>query len=125
MVMGLLKIAGIAVGLILVLGVYILAFQPNYLPQAVAQYHEPTRENVDKITAWTSNTVSNIKDGQLKPLGQVVQTSELVGVDKDHTKTLPQKAFEYGRYQYCQQVIKEYDQAKAKNSSQSNSSSEK
>lgn len=123
--MPLLKIIGGVALLGLIISIYIVAFQPNYLPQALAQYHQPTRDNIDKISAWTGNTVSHIKETQLKPFGQVVQTSELVGIDKEYSKSLPQKAFEYGRYQYCQQVVSEYEKSQEKKSNNSESSSEK
>ncbi len=112
--MGILKIFGVVVVLSALVGVYVIAFQPNYLPQAVAQYHEPVRDNVDKGTSWMTHLVSNVKNSQIKPFGQVVSTSELVGVDEQYSKPLPQKAFEYGRYQYCQQVVKEYELAQEK-----------
>lgn len=106
------NIRGIIVAVIIVLGIltYTLAFQPNYLPQAVAKYHDPVRTYVDKGFSLTNQVVDNVKSSQLKPFGEVVHTSELVAVDEDKSKNLPQKAFEYGRYQYCQQVVREYEQ---------------
>ena len=97
-----------------IFGLYIIGFQPSYLPQALAQYHQPVRTNVDKSANWVTQLVNNIKSSQLKPFGEVVQTSEIVGVDTNTQKTLPQKALEYGRYQYCQQVVKEYEEAQSK-----------
>lgn len=98
--------------ILMVLIVYVIGFQPKYLPQALAEYHQPVRTHVDKGTNWLNQIVGNIKSSQIKPFGEVVQTSEIVSVDTQTEKTLPQKALEYGRYQYCLQVVKEYEATK-------------
>jgi len=46
-----------------------------------------------------------------KQAGSVAQefVEEVVKVDKDNEKNISEKAFEYGRYIYCQEVVKQYE----------------
>jgi len=38
----------------------------------------------------------------------------VVKVDENKDKNLSEKAFEYGRYIYCQEVVKQYDELEKK-----------
>jgi hypothetical protein len=49
---------------------------------------------------------------QAKDAGSVAQefVQEVVKVDENKDKNLSEKAFEYGRYIYCQEVVKQYEE---------------
>lgn len=51
-----------------------------------------------------------------KEAGGVAQdfVKEVVKVDENKDKNLSEKAFEYGRYIYCQEVVKQYDELEKK-----------
>lgn len=89
--------------------VYIVNFQAELLPPAVAGI----APSISAVTAGPiekfAEFVQSVKSQRLEPFGQVVQTSGLFKVDESQSKPIHQKAFEFTRYQYCQQVVREYE----------------
>ncbi len=68
------------------------------------------KEDLEKIGA---NGLSQIKilSQKAKESGELAKDfiEEVVKVDEDKDKNLSEKAFEYGRYIYCQEVVKQYE----------------
>jgi hypothetical protein len=97
-----------------------------YLPSQIAQLFSNDKSPTTTNTTDSTNTTSVRFDNQDaeqqlatltdrgqevsneigKVLGEYVQVNE-----KEEDKALHEKAFEYGQYLYCQQVIKEYETA--------------
>lgn len=55
--------------------------------------------------------------GKAKEAGTVAQSfvEEVVQEDKNDDKNISEKAFEYGKYIYCQEVVKQYEASKSAN----------
>lgn len=93
-------------------GLYVINQQPDLLPaplKPLAQFTPVISDAFAKVEQTTEGLVGRVKDNQLKPLGEQVQASKIFEVDESQSKPIHQKAFEYARYEYCQQVIREYE----------------
>ena len=122
----------IFVGL-LIFGAYKLAKAKNLLPSAV--FSKVGEIIPDKITLpWNKEKEIKIDDvkveqkdleklgadgltqiqilaGKAKEAGGVAQdfVEDVVKVDESSDKNISEKAFDYGRYIYCQEVVKQYE----------------
>ena len=69
-----------------------------------------SQEDVDKLG---ENGLSQIKilAEKAKDAGDVAQgfVEQAVKVDEDKDKNISEKAIEYGKYIYCQEVVKQYE----------------
>lgn len=78
-------------------------------------------EDLEKLGVEGISQIKILGD-RAKESGEKAQDffSEAIKVDEDSQESVSDKAFEYGRYIYCQQVVKEYE---AKEASPSTTSS--
>lgn len=93
-------------------GLYVINQQPDLLPgplKPLAQFTPIISETFAKAEKATEGIVGQVKENQLKPLGEQVQASKIFAVDESQDKPIHEKAFEYARYEYCQQVIRDYE----------------
>ena len=69
-----------------------------------------SQEDVDKIGEDGMSQIQ-ILGNKAKEAGSVAQdfVQEVVKVDESTDKNISEKAFEYGRYIYCQEVVKQYE----------------
>jgi hypothetical protein len=127
----------IALCLLLLAFVYYLAKSNHWLPETVFAQIEskiPTitlpwnkdaklelseinysQEDLEKLGADGLKQVKTLTD-KAKDVGEIAQdfVEEVVQVDaSDSSKNVSEKAFEYGRYIYCQEVVKQYEASKA------------
>lgn len=72
--------------------------------------------DLEKLGADGLMQVQTLAD-KAKDAGSVAQefVEEVVKVDENKDQNLSEKAFEYGRYIYCQEVVKQYDALEKKN----------
>jgi hypothetical protein len=119
--------------LLLIFGIYKFAKAKNWLPSQVFSKIEDvlpnkitlpwnkekeikldqikfSQEDVDKIGEDGMSQIQ-ILGNKAKEAGGVAQdfVQEVVKVDESTDKNISEKAFEYGRYIYCQEVVKQYE----------------
>lgn len=127
------RLITIVLGLLLIFGIYKFAKAKNWLPSHVFSQIEKiipekitlpwnkdkeirfdeikfSQEDVDKIGADGMSQIQ-ILGNKAKEAGEVAQdfVQEVVKVDENTDKNISEKAFEYGRYIYCQEVVKQYE----------------
>ena len=93
-------------------GLYVINQQPDLLPaplRPLAQFTPVVSDSISRASKTTEGIVGQVKENQLKPFGEQVQASKIFSVDETQSKPIHEKAFEYARYEYCQQVIKDYE----------------
>jgi len=76
-----------------------------------------SQEDLEKLGEDGLKQVQTLAD-KAKDVGAAAQNfvDEVVQVDaSDSSKNVSEKAFEYGRYIYCQEVVKQYEASKAAN----------
>lgn len=76
-----------------------------------------SQEYLEKLGEDGLKQVQTLAD-KAKDVGAAAQNfvEEVVQVDaSDSSKNVSEKAFEYGRYIYCQEVVKQYEASKAAN----------
>mgnify|MGYP001342180790 CR=1 FL=1 len=76
-----------------------------------------SQEDLEKLGEDGLKQVQTLAD-KAKDVGAAAQNfvEEVVQVDaSDSSKNVSEKAFEYGRYIYCQEVVKQYEASKAAN----------
>lgn len=119
--------------LLLIFGIYKFAKAKNWLPSHVFSKIENiipnkiilpwnkdqeikldkikfSQEDVDKI-GKDGLTQIQILGNKAKEAGTIAQdfVQEVVKVDENTDKNISEKAFDYGRYIYCQEVVKQYE----------------
>lgn len=92
---------------------YVVSFQKQLLPQALATYHPQIAETMSGILGSTTEKIAWIKEHQLQPFGQTLQDSRVLGVDTNAQKPVHERAFDFARYQYCKQVIKDWEEGQS------------
>lgn len=104
--MGILKYIVIGVIIAAIGGSYYLyTYKPELIPPVIAQ-HTPTFESK---ASELQTQIYDLKDNRIAPLGKSIDQSQIFQVDESNVKPMHQKAFEYGRYEYCKQVIRDYE----------------
>jgi len=127
------KLLVISVTLLILFAAYKLAKNKGLLPNQI--FSQIEEKIPDKITLpWQKNQEIDLDQinfkkedlekigtngmSQIKTLTQKAKESgeiakdfikEVVKVDENKDKNLSEKAFEYGRYIYCQEVIQQYE----------------
>lgn len=129
----LLKLIKIAFVLLLIFGVYKFAKAKNWLPSHIFSKVEEalpdkitlpwnkekeikiegikfSQEDIDKIGEDGMSQIQ-ILGNKAKEAGEVAQdfVQEVVKVDENTDKNISEKAFDYGRYIYCQEIVKQYE----------------
>lgn len=127
------KLITIIFALLLIFGIYKFAKAKNWLPSYIFSKIENvvpdkitlpwnkekeivfdeikfSQEDVDKIGEDGMSQIQ-ILGNKAKEAGEVAQdfVQEVVRVDESNDKNISEKAFEYGRYIYCQEVVKQYE----------------
>lgn len=102
----LLVIAGLIGG-----GVYVANYQPELLPPQLTSLTPQASSGLVQGVSTLQDQVDQIKEKQIKPLGAKIEESRLISVDENNPRPIHEKAFEYARYEYCKQVVKDFESA--------------
>lgn len=127
------KLIKIIFVLLLIFGIYKFAKAKNWLPSHIFSKVENvipdkitlpwnkekeikleefkiSQEDVEKIGEDGMSQIQ-ILGNKAKEAGEVAQdfVQEVVRVDERNDKNISEKAFEYGRYIYCQEIVKQYE----------------
>jgi len=127
------KLLIIIVALLILFGVYQLAKAKNLLPNHVFSkieeiipdkislpWNKEKEIRLEEIKVEQKDLEKLGEDGlsqiqilaeKAKQAGGIAQefVEEVVKIDQDENKNISEKAFEYGRYIYCQEVVKQYE----------------
>lgn len=111
---------GVFGGVLVIVGIYVainrgfikIPLSPDLiakLPTTIQPYFdvakfEPAFQSATQQATILSDRLNEVSQHTSNVLGSSVQVNEAA-----EKESLQNKAFEYARYQYCQQVIKEYD----------------
>lgn len=129
----LLKLIKIVFVLLLIFGIYKFAKAKNWLLSSIFSKVEEiipdkitlpwnrekeikfeemkfSQEDIDKIGEDGMSQIQ-ILGNKAKEAGEVAQdfVQEVVTVDENTDKNISEKAFDYGKYIYCQEVVKQYE----------------
>lgn len=112
MLFRILGVTGAAIIIAIVAFLAVATYRPDLLPPVIAQYQPMVNEK----TQGLQQSVNSVRESRIEPLGQSLHSSQIFSVDQSQQKPIHQKAFEYARYEYCQQVVKDYEAEKEKGS---------
>lgn len=90
-------------------GAYVVNKQQQVFPSVLANFSPQVSEKFVFATNQVQTQIDKIKLNQIKPLGEKLEESKIVEVDTSE-KPVHQKAMEYARYEYCKQVIRDFEQ---------------
>jgi len=101
--------------LVLIVGLFFAEMKFGFLPDQYRQTLDNSMgeifganpENIDQIVS--SSTLTTFKEKGTEISGQVKGAFSKVVEPSSEEKTLHDRAFEYGRYLYCQEVVKSYE----------------
>lgn len=88
---------------------YIINYRQDLVPPALAKFTPTISGQLLSTSKQIESTIGTVKDSRWAPLGQSIQTSQIFAVDENSTKPMHQKALEFARYEYCKQVVRDYE----------------
>lgn len=90
-------------------GAFILNGHQDILPPALAKFTPAISSTMVNTQHSVENAVTSVRNNQLKPLGDTIEKSGITSVDTNQEKPMHQKAMEFARFEYCKQVVREYE----------------
>ena len=71
---------------------------------------EEAKEGISTLTENAGEQIKHLSEKALEA-GEITQSfiEEAVQTDEEGEKNISEKAFEYGRYVYCQQVVEDWE----------------
>lgn len=102
------------IGLVLVIFVTLLvvigSFALQQIPtDQIPDQLQPLIPYAQQVRSFLSLASDQIQQNSTKVLGESIQKKDLISEDAQDGKPLHERAFDYARYQYCLQVVKDYE----------------
>ena len=101
-------------------GAFVSYTQPEVLPPQLQGYAPQIKSGINSGMGTIQTLLSNSKNAQPAVMGVKTESSRIFQEDTAG-KPIHQKAMEFTQYQYCQMVVKSYEQEQAEDKENSSS----